>query len=77
MANSYNVLASSIDCPGAMTKSWNSLLNSGKASPSASRASSKLIGKTLKASSPRKPRTKLDNGNTPSPTFLILKPMPS
>ena len=57
--------------------SWNSSVNSGKLSPSASSASPRLISCSFQASSPRKPNTKLDKSSVPSPTLRILKPIPS
>ena len=66
-----------MDCPGAMMTSWNSSVNFSNGSASGFKASLNLSGKTFQASSPRKPKTKLERFNSPLPTFLILKPMPS
>ena len=76
-ANSYSVVSSSIDKPGATTKSCHSSVNSPKGSPSGLTASANDNSNTLNASSPLKPSTKSSKSKVPSPTFLILNPIPS
>ena len=73
----YTVWSSSNDKFGEITKFWNSLDNSGRASPSVSTTSAKFNSNTLQLSAPLKAKTKLDKSNVPSPTLRILNPIPS